>query len=128
MVMIAVGTGFLSSSCRQLGPDEAEMNKNNDSAALASGNSVAPIALHATLSMLEYYSADGEMLYEATYSSENATSPTMELLAPDGSKIKLHDDGTNGDKRAGDRVYSAILKQNKVNLKKFLQADNLNPM
>ena len=68
-----------------------------------------PIASQIIITTLPEKNESGTVLFEAALPKEKVGSNMLAILLGDSNKIVLHDDGLNGDKLAGDGMYSTIL-------------------
>src|SRR4029078_1012973 len=68
-----------------------------------------PIATQIIITTLPEKNESGTVLFEAALPKEKVGSNMLAILLGDSNKIVLHDDGLNGDKLAGDGMYSTIL-------------------
>jgi hypothetical protein len=71
-----------------------------------------PVASNIEMSLLKEPLESGNLLYEVSLPREKIASDVHALFVGDSNKIVLHDDGKNGDRIAGDGVFSTVLKVN----------------
>lgn len=80
-----------------------------------------PIATDVNISVLADSSEFGNLLYEAALPKEKIGADVLALMLADSSKIVLHDDGKNGDRVAGDGIYSTVMNISADSLGDFLR-------
>jgi hypothetical protein len=81
-----------------------------------------PIATHVNISLLPEATESGNLLFEATMPKGKVKRDVLALYVTDSSKIVLHDDGKNGDKVAGDGIFSTVLLVDQDSLGIYLRA------
>lgn len=81
-----------------------------------------PIATDVSISLLKEPNDWGNLLYEAVFLKEQVGSDRLAVEIGDSSKIVLHDDGLNGDKKAGDGIFSTVMNIHTDSLEQYLKS------
>ena len=79
-----------------------------------------PIATSVNITEISPAVDSGNLLFEATMPKEKIKSDVLAIMLGDSTKVVLHDDGKNGDKVAGDGVYSTVMNVNTDSLKLYI--------
>lgn len=79
-----------------------------------------PIATNVSITEISPATDSGNLLLEATIPKEKINSDVLALILGDSTKVVLHDDGKNGDKVAGDGVYSTVMNVNIDSLRLYI--------
>lgn len=79
-----------------------------------------PVASQINVSLLSEKSGSGNVLLEATMPREKVRRDVLAFNLGDSNKIVLHDDGQNGDRTAGDGIFSTVLNMRQEDLATFM--------
>ncbi|HVZ98031.1 MAG TPA: choice-of-anchor X domain-containing protein [Chitinophagaceae bacterium] len=79
-----------------------------------------PLATSINISEINPASDSGNLLIEATMPKEKIKSDVLAVMISDSTKAVLHDDGRNGDKVAGDGIYSIVMNVDTDSLRTYI--------